>query len=468
MGQDIINCVCGKDIGSIPVPGSEYEVDNQAQIIENDPMKQSIMKSEQLRAENNNNNNKFIQIKFNNNSNNNNENTSNNSIKINSNYYDENKKEILANNDENENENERESENKKIESTEFSKFAPSKDFDNNIDNFAEKVSDINKYLSTNIISLEKTLEPLQKQENDDNNENEKKLFTKDAYKFNHDNSIYKGSWNINGKREGYGIFIDGNGNKYEGYFLNNKFNGLGRLIDKNGNYYEGEFVDGVAKGQGKLILKNGINYTGEFDDDLANGNGIETYSNNNKNERYEGNFVNGKKQGNGKYVFNNGSIYIGNFTNGKMEGNGKFIWKDGREYKGEFKNNQMNGKGEFNWKNGKKYVGEYRYNKKEGFGKYNWNENCYYEGEWVNNKQHGNGVYYKDGKKIKGIFRYGKYIKNEEGDERLSKLMSFGIIQNKKDNNVNMEKVAIEEEDENKLINEISNKMNSSSDDKDD
>ena len=289
MGQDIINCVCGKDVASIPVPGSEFDVENQPQIIENDPMKQSIMKSEQMKNENNNN---FIQIKFNNNSNYNSnqiDNLSNNSLKLKGNYYAENKQEILANNDENESENI----NKKIESTELSKPNPSKDFDNNIENFAEKVNDLNKYLSTNIISLEKTLNPFEKNDNIDNNKN---LFSKDAYKFKHNNSIYKGSWNLNGKREGYGIYIDDKGNKFEGYFFNDKFNGLGRLIDKNGNYFEGEFLNGVANGKGKLVLKSGITFIGDFSNDVPNGSGTET---NSKNEKYEGNFKEGKKNGNG-------------------------------------------------------------------------------------------------------------------------------------------------------------------------
>ena len=458
MGQDIINCVCGKDVASIPVPGSEFDVENQPQIIENDPMKQSIMKSEQMKNENNNN---FIQIKFNNNSNNNSnqiDNLSNNSLKLKGNYYAENKQEILANNDENESENI----NKKIESTELSKPNPSKDFDNNIENFAEKVNDLNKYLSTNIISLEKTLNPFEKNDNIDNNKN---LFSKDAYKFKHNNSIYKGSWNLNGKREGYGIYIDDKGNKFEGYFFNDKFNGLGRLIDKNGNYFEGEFLNGVANGKGKLVLKSGITFIGDFINDVPNGSGTET---NSKNEKYEGNFKEGKKNGSGKYIFGNGSIYTGSFVNNKMEGNGKFVWKDGREYNGEFKNNQMNGKGEFKWSNGKKYIGEYKFNKKEGFGKFVWNKDCYYEGEWVNNKQHGNGIYFKNGKKIKGIFRYGKYVKNEEGDEDLSKLISFKGGNNSSNNNnvIKMEKVENEEEEENN-INKYNSESGSSFDDKD-
>lgn len=436
MGQDIINCVCGKDIGSIPVPGSEYEVENQPQIIENDPMKQSIMKSEQLRNENNN----FIQIKFNNNNNDNNDNLSNHSIKLKNNFYAENKQEIL--------ENESENINKKVESTELSKPNPSKDFDNNIDNFAEKIPDLNKYLSTNIIQLEKTLNALEK-----NADNDKNLFTKDAYKFKHNNAIYKGSWNASGKREGYGIYIDENGNKYEGHFLNDKFNGLGRLIDKNGNYFEGEFSNGIANGKGKLVLKTGTILLGEFKNDIPNGTATETLTK--TNEKYEGNYTNGKKNGNGKYTFSNGATYTGNFVDNKMEGTGKFSWKDGREYNGEFKNNQMNGKGEFKWSNGKKYVGEYKYNKKEGFGKFIWNKDCYYEGEWVNNKQHGNGVYYKNGKKIKGIFRYGKYVKNEEGDEDLSKLISFGGGKKSNRNNVKMEKVENEEFDENNINSKI-------------
>ena len=70
----------------------------------------------------------------------------------------------------------------------------------------------------------------------------------------------------------------------------------------------------------------------------------------------------------------------------------------------------MNGKGVFKWKDGEKYIGNYLNNLKHGFGKYEYNSNQYYEGFWVNNKQHGKGLYYLNGKKLNGLFRYGKII----------------------------------------------------------
>ena len=46
------------------------------------------------------------------------------------------------------------------------------------------------------------------------------IFEREGYLFKKDNSIYKGSWNFNGKKHGFGIYIDNNGNKYIGFWEN--------------------------------------------------------------------------------------------------------------------------------------------------------------------------------------------------------------------------------------------------------
>ena len=125
-----------------------------------------------------------------------------------------------------------------------------------------------------------------------------------------------------------------------------------------------------------------------------------------------------KKNGEGIYKWEDGAVYIGNITNNLINGNGDFKWNDGRNYKGEFKNNIIEGKGEFYWPDGKKYIGNYKFNKKNGFGKYFWSDNIFYEGDWVNNQQHGNGMFCENNNIIKGIFRFGKLIKIQEGNNK--------------------------------------------------
>ena len=46
MGNDY-GCICSKDTGDVPVPNSDYKFDNP-DIIDNSPMKQSLMKSQSI------------------------------------------------------------------------------------------------------------------------------------------------------------------------------------------------------------------------------------------------------------------------------------------------------------------------------------------------------------------------------------------------------------------------------------
>ena len=136
-----------------------------------------------------------------------------------------------------------------------------------------------------------------------------------AYKFKMDNSIYKGSWNKNGKKEGFGIYINPSNDIYIGYFLNDLFNGKGKLINSNGDYFEGNFINGKANGNGKLIIKkDNYSYEGQFKNDLPNGFGIYYWNN---DTFYEGNWVNNSQHGEG--TFSNGLRRIkGIFRFGKL------------------------------------------------------------------------------------------------------------------------------------------------------
>jgi hypothetical protein len=93
-----------------------------------------------------------------------------------------------------------------------------------------KISEKVKSLEESIPSFNPTKEELTKF---------KQTFIRDPIQFE-DGSIYKGSWYSKEMRKGYGVLINPQGYKYEGFWINDKLNGRGRFIDDKGNYYEGK------------------------------------------------------------------------------------------------------------------------------------------------------------------------------------------------------------------------------------
>ena len=283
-------------------------------------------------------------------------------------------------------------------------------FDKLIKEFAEYISDdrYNEAEKSEIKKIEEHLDDM----SIESNENNDICFTRPALLFKKDNSIYKGSWNFQGKKEGFGTFIDSKGNKYLGEWKNDKLNGKGRLFSINGDYYEGFFKDGIIEGYGMYYSKkSGYKYMGDFKNYKFHGKGKLIYDD---KMTYEGNFFEGYKNGEGKLTFKDGAYYEGNFEKNIFNGKGKFHFKDGRRYNGDWKNNIMEGKGTFNWDDGCKYVGEYKNNKREGNGVYSCGCNLY-DGSWLNNMPHGEGTLLVDGLRIVGHFRYGKIMEMKEG-----------------------------------------------------
>ena len=229
----------------------------------------------------------------------------------------------------------------------------------------------------------------------------------------HNGEIYKGFWNTNNQRHGFGININPDGEIYVGLWDNDQIGDYGAFFDNEGNYYKGQLVNGKGNGQGEILIFNKMKYIGEFTDDIPNGKGVMV--NLLDGSEYNGDVKNGKKEGRGILKFKDGTVYEGECKDDNYNGNGILKYFNGRKYEGSFKDGKMDGSGKFTWEDGKTYIGEYVNDKKQGHGKLIWNNNKYYEGSWVNNKQHGDGLYFLNGKTLKGQFRFGKIItKNDD------------------------------------------------------
>ena len=301
-------------------------------------------------------------------------------------------------------------------------------FDKEIIKYAEFVSDdkLIELEKSSIKQWEEDLEeiPFESLYNEKFNDT---CFIRPGLLFKKDNSLYKGSWNIQGKKEGFGIFMDSKGNKYAGEWKDDKFNGKGRLFSINGDVYEGNFKKGVIEGNGMFLSKTmGYKYLGEFKNHKFHGKGKLIYDN---KIIYEGNFVEGYKEGEGKIIFSNGAIYEGNFFKNHFNGKGKFNFNDGRIYKGDWKNNEMDGRGVFCWGNGCKYNGQYKKNRRDGDGVYTFGCNLY-DGYWINGLPHGEGILLINGLKIVANFRYGKILEMKYGkgvNKELTQKISISV-----------------------------------------
>ena len=328
---------------------------------------------------------------------------------------------IPANNNENEEEEEEDDEVKEGESSREERKEKLIDvFDNLMLSYADYITETQyeKSMLPQLVEMEKNLKPLTK-------DNEKikefindKILERPPLKFLSNEFIYKGMWNINGEKEGFGTLIDKEGNKYTGGWKEDKCHGYGRLLSKNGDYYEGEWANGIIEGYGTFYSKKeNYIYIGQFENFKFNGKGKIIYDN---KSTYEGNFVSGYKEGNGQLIFEDGSYYIGNFHKNNYNGNGIFKWNDGRIYSGEWKNNNIEGEGKFNWSDNVYYKGEYKNNAREGKGTYYFGGKDNFKGIWKNSLPHGEGVLTYKNMKLEGEFRFGKLIKESSEDKEIS------------------------------------------------
>ena len=182
-------------------------------------------------------------------------------------------------------------------------------------------------------------------------------------------NIYKGNWNENIQKHGYGEYYIEKEKKFiEGIWYNDRIT-YGRIFYSNNDLYEG-FIDNF----------------------LPNGKGIIIFSSGNK---YKGDFKEGKREGTGKYIFSDKTIYNGKFKNNKFDGKGILEWTNNIKYEGEFSEGYLNNEGKLADNEGEKYEGNFKNNCFEGKGKYTFEDGSTYEGSFSSNYRFGKGVFIK-------------------------------------------------------------------------
>lgn len=219
------------------------------------------------------------------------------------------------------------------------------------------------------------------------------------------NFTYEGEFK-DGKRHGFGIFIDKRQNTtYEGYFLNDKKNGKGTEYSNNSNYsYSGDWKYDLYNGQGRLVSKSGTTY--------------------------EGTFVNGKVRGLGKKINSDGSVLNGNWQNSDIMSGAdcSFYGTDGRKFSGEIVDGKFEGYGSYKDSSGNFYEGSFSGNQRTGIGQQSYvgknGKVCgVYTGSYFGNQRSGNGTFeFANGMLYEGGFINGQfygtgYLSSEENDE---------------------------------------------------
>jgi len=112
-------------------------------------------------------------------------------------------------------------------------------FDSNLNVIGEYIGEeeLHASIDNNVREIENMLGPIKI--DDDYKNKFKNVFMKNPIKFTEEGTIYKGNWNYQGKKHGYGILITKEGSKYEGFWKNDQLEGIGRFIEIRGNYYDG-------------------------------------------------------------------------------------------------------------------------------------------------------------------------------------------------------------------------------------
>jgi len=110
---------------------------------------------------------------------------------------------------------------------------------------------------------------------------------------------YKGEVNPEtGVKEGKGISVDDQENRYEGTFKNDKKRGIGKMTYSNGDIYEGEWKDDQKHGRGtQTYWDDSGSYTGGWRNNVCHGVGIFRWPDGSKTMRdyFNGSLVTEKK-----------------------------------------------------------------------------------------------------------------------------------------------------------------------------
>jgi len=153
---------------------------------------------------------------------------------------------------------------------------------------------------------------------------------------------YHGEW-TNNKKNGYGVQVFPNAEKYEGQWGGGLRNGEGTLwvpvgkAKKLRKLYVGGWKDDRRHGKGTCFFKGGEYFQGTWDHGMMHGQGTLRYSN---GDLYIGQWHDGQRSGQGTLNKANGDCYEGNWLNDSREGSGSYFYAaSGKVFVGEWADN---------------------------------------------------------------------------------------------------------------------------------
>ena len=179
---------------------------------------------------------------------------------------------------------------------------------------------------------------------------------------------------------GYGIFIKGDGETYEGEYRHNQYHGRGKQRLPQGDQFDGMFKEGQYHGRGFMRYADDSNYQGDFLAGMFHGQG--TFRWPKGAGSYTGTFVKNRMDGFGKRVFSNKTVFEGEYKGGGMNGRGQLTRANGDRYEGEFMDNKFHGHGVMHYASGDTYRGQWQIGIMCGVGRYEYEAGGYYEGEY--------------------------------------------------------------------------------------
>lgn len=137
-----------------------------------------------------------------------------------------------------------------------------------------------------------------------------------------DGSSYEGEVDTNGQKFGFGVFINSNGDRYEGTWNSLGLSGKGKIFYSDGRYFEGNFVDGQRGGHGVFTWPNKCKYDGLWQADCVD-KGTYWYAD---GTRYEGQLdAECSRNGYGVYFWLDGSRHEGEWVKNMRHGHGKYF-----------------------------------------------------------------------------------------------------------------------------------------------
>ena len=200
-----------------------------------------------------------------------------------------------------------------------------------------------------------------------------------------------------GKKQGKGVYIWVNGDKFDGDFANDQVSGRGRWEFASGDVYVGEVLNAVMVGKGVLVAKNGDKYDGLFADGKPHGQGIYLFAN---GDKFEGSMVAGKLSGKGVYTSKGGDKFVVPFVDGVAHGKGTYEFANGDRYVGEIQNGKLTGKGEYFHSDGQRSEGNYVNGQLSGAGKFYYSNGSWFDGNFEDGLKRAKGIMFqKDGSK---------------------------------------------------------------------